>query len=174
MQITQRMATQQVIGFPPLLAGKNEEARILVLGSAPSVKSLEMQQYYGHPRNAFWWIMGQLFNFDHQVSYPKRQKLLSQNGVILWDVLESCERTGSLDSAIQTESELANDIPMLLKHYQSISQIACNGGAAMRLLKKHHSQLFDGAYEVMQMPSTSPAYAIITKEQKLEKWSQLR
>ena len=164
----------QVIGFPPLLAGRNDEVVTLILGSAPSVKSLQVQQYYAHPQNAFWWIMGQLFDFDHQLSYVKRQEALSQNGVIVWDVLESCEREGSSDSRIQTESEIPNDIPLLLSHYNKINRIVCNGGVAFTLLRRHHRQLFKRNYEILKMPSTSPANARMTKAQKLVEWSVLK
>ena len=164
----------QVIGFPPLLAGRDEHVTVLVLGSAPSVKSLQFQQYYAHPQNAFWWIMGQLFDFDHQLAYEQRYKLLNEKGVIVWDVLESCERQGSLDSRIKTESEVANDIPMLLNHYQSINRIVCNGGVSLKLLKRHHHQLFGQHYEILKMPSTSPANARLSKQEKLEQWAALK
>lgn len=164
----------QVIGFPPLLAGQNESVNTLILGSAPSVKSLQMQQYYAHPQNSFWWIMGQLFNFDHQQPYAQLQQSLCDNGVIVWDVLASCEREGSLDSAIQGDTEIANDIPMLLSHYQGINRILCNGGVAFKLLKRHYRELFSQSLEVLKMPSTSPAFASMSKEQKLEEWSVLK
>ncbi len=170
----QLSSQHQVIGFPPLLAGQNEQVTILVLGSVPSVRSLQFQQYYAHPQNAFWWIMGQLFGFDHQLAYEQRHKLLNENGVIVWDVLESCERQGSLDSRIKAESEVPNDIPMLLNHYNSINRIVCNGGTTLALLKRHHSQLFRQNYEILKMPSTSPANARLSKQEKLEQWTSLK
>ena len=99
--------------------------------------------------------------------------MLNENGVIVWDVLESCERQGSLDSRIKAESEVANDIPMLLNHYDSINRIVCNGGTTLALLKRHHSQLFRQDYEILKMPSTSPANARKSFEMKLKEWQVL-
>lgn len=163
-----------VTGFSPLLADHDEQVTALVLGTAPSVKSLQLQQYYAHPQNTFWWIMGQLFEFDHQLTYDQRHKLLNDNGVVVWDVLQSCEREGSLDSSIQFESEVANDIPKFLSQYCGIKKIICNGGMAFKLLKRHHPQLFEQDFEILQMPSTSPANARMSKQEKLAKWAELK
>jgi len=163
-----------VTGFSPLLADHDEQVTVLVLGTAPSVKSLQLQQYYAHPQNTFWWIMGQLFEFDHQLAYDQRHKLLNENGVVVWDVLQSCEREGSLDSSIQFESEVANDIPKLLRQFGGIKKIICNGGMAFKLLKRHYPELFEQGFEILQMPSTSPANARMSKQEKLAKWAKLK
>ena len=167
-------STNLVTGFSPLLADHDEQVTVLVLGTAPSVKSLQLQQYYAHPQNTFWWIMGQLFEFDHQLAYDQRHKLLNENGVVVWDVLQSCEREGSLDSSIQFESEVANDIPKLLRQYGGIKKIICNGGMAFKLLKRHYPELFEQDFEILQMPSTSPANARMSKQEKLAKWVELK
>lgn len=167
--------TDQVSGFPPIIQSGFEPV-CLVLGTAPSVKSLEKQQYYGHPQNAFWWIMSELFSFDLDDTYQLRKQHLINAKVAVWDVLASCERPGSLDSDIKVKSEIANPIIELLQSYSSIKAIACNGGKSYALLKKHFPQLFDGEgeYEIYQLPSTSPAYAKISRKEKLKRWSIIK
>ena len=92
----------QVESFPPLLG---EEPRVLVLGSTPSVASIEAGEYYGHPRNAFWPLMAELFGFDAQAPYAARVQALTGSGVAVWDVLQSCVREGSLDASIDRASD---------------------------------------------------------------------
>lgn len=161
-----------VIGFSPLIAKVpgQSTSTVLILGSAPSVKSLEHQEYYAHPQNAFWWLMAKIFDFDNSLSYKDKQKILSKNGIIIWDVLASCQRSGSLDSQIQASTEVSNDIPELLRKHPNINAILCNGGAALRLLKKYYPNLFNETYDIIQMPSTSPAYASLNRCGKLEQW----
>ncbi len=163
-----------VVGFSPIIDVQGNDAKILVLGSAPSVKSLEQQEYYAHPQNAFWWIMSHIFKFDINLPYKDRQKLLIEEGVLVWDVLASCQRSGSLDSQIQSATQVANNIPELLGSQASIKAILCNGGTAFRLLKKHHPDLFNETYDILQMPSTSPAYASLNRQEKLKKWMSIK
>jgi len=103
--MTKQPATPR--GFPPLLG---ESPHTLVLGSFPSVASLAAQQYYAHPRNAFWPIMGMLLGFDATLPYPERTRALTACGIALWDVIASCHRPGSRDDAIVGPSVEPNDI----------------------------------------------------------------
>jgi len=152
--------------FPPAAA---EGVRVLVLGSMPGVESLRRQQYYAHPRNAFWPIMGALFGFSPALPYKERLEKLNRAGVALWDSLGGCERSGSLDSNIR--EPVPNDIPGLLKKYPDIHAIFCNGTASYQFLKKYHEDLFGrSGLEIRQMPSTSPAAAMYSFEQKLRQW----
>ena len=160
--------TMNVQSFPPLF----KSPHVLILGTAPSVKSVENLQYYGHPQNAFWWILSQLYSFDVSLAYQDRVKVITGNGVAVWDVLASCEREGSLDSRIQ--NEVPNKIDQLLKEHSEIKRIACNGGAAFRLLKKHFPELFQSSYNIVQLPSTSPAHASMSRQEKLQKWSLIK
>ncbi len=164
----------EVTGFSPIMGIGEVDAKVLILGTAPSVKSLEQQQYYAHPQNAFWWIMSQILGFDSDLPYLLRQQYLTENGVLIWDVLASCQRSGSLDSQIQATTEVANDIPGFLTSHLSVRAILCNGGVALRLLKKHYPNLFDETYDIIQMPSTSPAYASLNKQAKLEQWLSIK
>jgi TDG/mug DNA glycosylase family protein len=155
------------------LEKSNKLPTLLILGTVPSVKSLEQQQYYAHPRNAFWPIMAALFDFDHKQSYEQRVTELIQANIALWDVLASCERPGSLDSQIKATTEKANPIAELLLKYPSINKIACNGKKAHALLIKHFPELKNN-YKIFQLPSTSPAHATITLQEKIEQWSVIK
>src|SRR5512135_2646164 len=106
-----RPATHRVESFPPQVA---PDCVLLVLGTVPSVRSLELRQSYGHRHNLFWPFMGELFEAGPDLDYAERIARLHRIGIGIWDVLERCERPGSLDSSIVPGSEVANDIPGLL------------------------------------------------------------
>src|SRR5689334_12191637 len=101
-----RQTMTRVESFPPIVA---DNSKVLILGSMPGVASIKVRQYYAHPRNAFWPIMGALFGVDPLLPYPERIARVRAAGVALWDSLQACVRPGSLDSAI-TE-EVSNDFP---------------------------------------------------------------
>ena len=120
-------------GFPPLLGHFPDT---LILGSMPSVKSLEHQQYYAHPRNAFWPIMANLLSFDATLPYEQRCDLLKQHNIAVWDVLKACQRKGSLDQSINNDSLVLNDFNTLLKTHSSIKRLFFNGTKAEVVFKK--------------------------------------
>ena len=152
-------------------AGK--DARVLILGSMPGEESLRRQQYYAHPRNAFWRIMGELFGFPENLPYEERLERLKRCHVALWDTLAGCLRDGSLDSNIREPEP--NDIAGLLEKCPSVRTIFCNGTASWRFLKKFHGGLFSsGRWEIIQLPSTSPAAAVYSYAEKLERWSVVK
>lgn len=171
MKTEKRMTKQIDQGFAPIVGDK---PKVLILGTMPSQKSLEQQQYYGHPQNRFWWIMGQLFGFDATLPYQDRVECVSQYPIVIWDVIASCHRPGSLDSAIDEQTLVPNTIPELLHAYPSIRYIAFNGKAAQRLFRKHLKDALV-SMDVIQLalPSTSPAHASMKPEQKLEQWRQI-
>lgn len=145
---------------------------LLILGSIPGIKSLQESAYYAHPRNTFWPIISQLYALDNNAPYAKKLAQLNESGVALWDVAQECVRPGSLDSNIKQSSVLANPIPALLTDYPSITAIAFNGQAAEKLFKRHHPKLLNNSnYQFYSLPSTSPAHASLTFEQKLTAWS---
>jgi double-stranded uracil-DNA glycosylase len=159
-----------ICGFPPIAAS---DARVLVLGSMPSVASLARQQYYGHPQNAFWPIMGRLFGASPDLPYENRKRILCEHGIAVWDVLRECHREGSLDTAIRVETESANDFVSFLADHAHIATIFFNGGKAETAFRRHAmAQVADSGREVrfIRLPSTSPAHAGRSFAQKLSAW----
>ena len=122
----------RIYSFPPVI---DPNSRVLLLGSAPGVKSLELQQYYAHPQNAFWKILFSLFNETYTENYDHRLETALRNRVALWDIIESCERQGSSDAAIKNETH--NSIPELLEEFPNISALFCNGQKTMKSLQKN-------------------------------------
>lgn len=153
-------------GFQAILG---ESPTVLILGTMPSVQSLKSQQYYGHPRNAFWWIMAQICQFDAQLNYSERVEYIKTKHIAVWDVIAACHRPGSLDSRIDQQSVIANPLADFFKVNSELKLLVFNGQAAAKLFSK-----FFGAEawfgETLILPSTSPANAAMTKEQKLERW----
>ena len=158
-------------GFPPVVP---DRPRALVLGSMPSVASLEATRYYGHPRNAFWPIMTALFGWPDDLDYDRRVARLAAVGVALWDVIGTCRRDGSLDTAIRDPE--VNDVAGLLRSRPTIRAVFLNGGTADTLFRRHvvrpHPELFEDV-TVQRMPSTSPAHAARSFDQKLQAWRAL-
>ncbi len=128
-----RAARVRVASFQPQIGAG---CRVLVLGTVPSLKSLEMQQSYAHPHNLFWPFMGILYGAGPDLPYAERIARLHAAGVGIWDVLKHCERPGSLDSSILVESEVPNDIPGLLEAYPTIEAIALNGAKAQQVFAR--------------------------------------
>jgi double-stranded uracil-DNA glycosylase len=157
-------------GFPPVLATNPSPTR-LVLGSMPGVASLQAQRYYSHPRNAFWPIVDAIFALPEHAVYETRIAALQSGGVALWDVLRSCVRKGSLDSAIERESEVANDFANLFAKHPTIVRVCFNGAAAELLFERHCRELYSNRrIEFRRLPSTSPAFAGMSFEAKLAEW----
>ena len=143
----------------------------LVLGSIPGVASLQAVQYYAHPRNAFWPIMSAFYGFELDQPYQQRLHALLGRGVALWDVLQQCQRPGSLDSAIVTDSIVPNPIDDWLQQQPQVRRILLNGGKAMQVFAKHFAHLLANPdLRIAQLPSTSPAYAAMTLAEKQRRW----
>lgn len=154
--------------FPPVVA---RDTRTLILGSLPGVASLQMRQYYGHPRNAFWKLVGEVLGADlYAMDYPTRLQTLLAHRVGLWDVIAQARRIGSLDSDIRDHSQ--NDLQTLLAQLPALETIAFNGGTAGKIgLQALGEQA--GRYRILLLPSSSPAYAALSYAQKLASWRQL-
>ena len=162
-----------ISGFAPIA---NEKAKILILGSMPSDVSLQEQEYYAHQRNAFWPIMISLFNAgSDQNNYRQRKNMLIKNNIALWDVLQSCYRKGSLDTAIIMDSVMVNDFFQFLTRHTEIKKVCFNGTKAETVYLKYVlpgvKQQF-GYLEYSRLPSTSPAHAAMTLQQKTNVWAK--
>jgi hypoxanthine-DNA glycosylase len=160
------------VGFPPI---EDAAARVLVLGSLPGVKSLEVREYYAQPHNAFWRIMGELVGAGPALAYPARLVRLRAQGVAVWDVLAAGEREGSLDSSIVPASIVVNDFHSFFEHHSQLRLICFNGNTAAGMFKRKVLPALKPAWagiERRTLPSTSPAYASLRFEQKLERWRE--
>lgn len=148
--------------------------RVLILGTMPGKASLAANQYYAHPRNSFWPIMGEVFRFKPTLPYEERVEILRSSGTAVWDVLQLCTRESSLDSDIDESSIVPNDFVGFLASYPSIERLYFNGAKAAELYRKHVRSTLDDRWrslEAVRLPSTSPANAGIPYCAKLLAWS---
>ena len=153
---------QRLRGLPPVVG---PHTRLVVLGSFPGVASLSAQQYYGHPRNQFWCILGALWHADLvSMPYEERLNCISEHGLGLWDVYASCEREGSLDADI--ESAEPNDLAQLRVWAPRLEAVAHNGAESARAMRVTRAL----GLTVHRLPSTSPANASWSFDRKLTAW----
>ncbi|HAF45497.1 MAG: DNA-deoxyinosine glycosylase [Sideroxydans sp. GWF2_59_14] len=152
--------------FPPVA---DEQSNLLILGSMPGKESLKQKQYYAHPQNAFWKIMGDLVGAHPTLPYQQRLSALTAAHIALWDVLKTCERQGSLDSNIQNET--ANDFASFFKNHPHITHVFFNGAKAEQSFKKFvlGKQKLP-PLKFVRLPSTSPAHAGMRYAEKLQAW----
>lgn len=156
------MSAPRLVGLPPVIS---RQTRLLVLGSFPGAASLAAQQYYAHPRNHFWPLLGALWGLDlAALPYPQRLAVLRERGLGLWDVYASCLRVGSLDRAI--EAPLANDLGSLRRRAPRLEAIVHNGGESARAMRATRAL----GLAVYRLPSTSPANASWSFARKCEAW----
>lgn len=162
--------SEPLAGLAPI-AGTN--ATVLILGSMPGAASLSQQQYYAHPRNALWPIMAQLVGFSPTLPYAARLQALTTGGVALWDVIGSCRRAGSLDSAIRDEQ--VNDFAAFFAGQPQLLAIGFNGAKALQSFKRHvlPQRIVPPQLQLLSLPSTSPAHASLSFSEKLQQWRQL-
>ena len=139
-------------GLPPVI---DQNVEVLILGSFPSPASLEKQQYYGHPQNHFWKLMGAVLNEPlYEMDYAQRLPILLQHRVGLWDVLHKCERAGALDSNIRNAVD--NDFRKVTRVARALKRVCFNGKTAARF-----ERVFaEAGYETLVLPSSSPAYTL--------------
>jgi hypoxanthine-DNA glycosylase len=160
------MPASTLVGLAPLVS---PATRVLILGSFPGARSLQTQQYYAHPQNQFWKILQAIWpsspRIDCATSYEKRSEWLLARGLGVWDVYASCQREGSLDTAIR--DAVVNDIAAL--RLPQLAAIAHNGGESY----KHAKHTASLGVPVYKLPSTSPANASWTFERKLAAWREV-
>jgi len=147
----------------------NENSKVLVLGSFPSVKSRESEFFYGHPQNRFWRLLSELLEQPLPQSNDEKKLFLLENRIALWDVIESCEITGSSDSSIRNAA--ANDLSLILDS-ADISAVFTNGGTADRLYQKYCFEMTK--LPAVKLPSTSPANASFSLEKLKLHWAVLK
>ena len=156
------------VGFPPSV---DENCRVLVLGSMPSVKSLAEQQYYAHPQNRFWPMVTKILTGEDvpPAVYADRLRMLREHHIALWDAIASCKREGSLDSAIH--DEIGNDFSKFLAKWPRITTILCNGGKSFQCFRRYNKALLAREnLTIRQMPSTSPANARWRLDDLIAEW----
>ena len=147
----------------------DKHSTILILGSMPGIKSLEEEQYYAHPQNRFWKVMGSICKNQDlpELKYNKKLEILLSNNIALWDTIKTCTRDGSLDSKIL--NIIPNDINELLEKYPNIKTIYLNGNKSYSTFKKYFPDLLK-KYNCYKMPSTSPANAKYSLTKLIEEW----
>lgn len=160
-------------GLAPVIANTS---RVLILGSLPGDRSLHMQQYYAHPRNHFWEILGAVFGCTLQSSYEEKINFVLARGLALWDVFKAADRKGSLDANIT--KAIPNEFGELLTTYPNIRVIALNGGKAaahFRSVHKRDPSVFAGR-QCIELPSSSgvPGKNVLSLQEKIKRWAAIR
>jgi hypoxanthine-DNA glycosylase len=162
-----------VRSFPPIA---RENATVVILGSMPGRESLQRRQYYAHPRNAFWPIMGTLYGLTGS-GYEEKTRELAEKGVAFWDVLKACFRSGSLDANIDDSTIIVNDFQDFFNRHPKVIHIFFNGAKADAVYRKHVLPRLDSHradLPLTRLPSTSPAHAGMSLEQKARAWRVVR
>jgi TDG/mug DNA glycosylase family protein len=158
-------------GFPPI---GSPRARVLILGTLPGRRSIELGEYYANPLNAFWKIMATGIP-DLPADYAERVAMLSDHGIAVWDVLAAATRSGSLDSAIAKDA-IPNNFRAFFQIYPNVRLVCFNGLTAAALYQRHVVRtLTEGQRTIAErtLPSTSGAHARLTLAQKVAQWSIL-
>ncbi len=148
--------------FDPII---DENSKVLILGTFPSIKSFENSFYYSHPKNQFWKLLAAIFSEEKPKSIQEKIAFLQHHRIALWDMVKTCERANSLDTSLKNIQ--VNDIAALLKRYPNIKALFFTGRKAEALYKKHFSSL---SYPNFYLPSPSPAMQKMNFEEKLRKW----
>jgi hypoxanthine-DNA glycosylase len=152
-------------GFPPVVA---ESTHTLILGSFPGEASLAATQYYAHPRNQFWRLLGAVLGEPlPELDYPTRLKHVLKHGIGVWDVLAACTREGSLDAAIRDATP--NDFASLREYAPTLAKVCFNGKTAGRFA----AVIGAAGYATLVLPSSSPANAMLSFDQKLRLWRDI-
>lgn len=152
--------------MPPII---DKNSRVLILGTMPGEQSLLKNEYYGNPGNHFWKLMYEIFNEPFSSDFDHRRRMILKKGVALWDVLDTCERSGSLDSNIKNQSP--NDFEVFFKKHTSIKTVVFASKMAEKYFDRY--ALRPPQIEFMTLPSPSGANAGWTYAKKLEKWAVL-
>ena len=162
----------RVQGFGPIAA---PDAVLLILGSMPGKVSLVRGEYYAHPQNLFWPFMQALFGAGRDLPYTERIAALVRQRIAVWDVLQECHRTSSLDSDIKPDSMQVNDFAAFFSQHPQIRHVFFNGGTAEHVFRRLVVPTLNTEdLRFMRLPSTSPANASIPFADKLASWQAVR
>jgi TDG/mug DNA glycosylase family protein len=158
--------------FPPI---ESNNSSILILGTMPGKASLQAQQYYAHPRNSFWKIISEIIGVDAVNSYEARTSSIVAARIALWDVLKSCTRESSLDSDIDNDSIIFNDFASFFNNHSRIHRVCFNGTKAEKLYMRNIQPFLRNSSNIKYicLPSTSPANATISFDEKLRAWKSI-
>ncbi|MEO6422150.1 MAG: DNA-deoxyinosine glycosylase [Candidatus Nitrotoga sp.] len=162
----------RIHSFPPI---ESANSNILILGTMPGKASLQAQQYYAHPRNAFWEIISEILGVNALNSYKAKTSSIVRARIALWDVLKSCSRESSLDSDINNNTIMLNDFASFYNNHSHIHRVYFNGAKAESLYMKHVQQFLLNSLniEYIRLPSTSPANAAFSFNEKLGAWKSI-
>ncbi|MBL9077411.1 MAG: DNA-deoxyinosine glycosylase [Planctomycetes bacterium] len=159
-----------VSGFPPVA---RRDARVLIVGSMPGERSLAAGRYYAHPANAFWPIAAAFCGVAADAAYAVRTRALRAHRIALWDVLQRCERDGSLDAAIVRQGAVPNDFGRFFARHPDVATVLCNGATAHAWFRRHGEPALAALQRratVVRLPSTSPAHASVRPDDKRRRW----
>jgi hypoxanthine-DNA glycosylase len=148
------------------------DATVLILGSMPGAASLAAGEYYAHPRNTFWDLMGELAGAHRSVPYAQRLQRLLDARIALWDVMASCERHNSLDADIEEDSIVPNDFAAFFDAHPQIGCVLFNGAKAEQSFRRYVLPTLSRPLHLQRLPSTSPAHAGLRPADKLKAWRQ--
>jgi len=162
----------RLTAFPPLVGA---DPRVLILGSLPGAASLAAREYYAHPRNLFWDLMGELFDAGRELPYTERVARLTAAGIAVWDVLHQAHRPGSLDADIHPDTLVPNDFGALFDAHPRLRTVAFNGQAAAALFRRLvlPGLPVEPPRTFVTLPSTSPAHAGRSRAEKLALWREI-
>jgi hypoxanthine-DNA glycosylase len=169
-----RRGGNQDVCFPPIAP---YDATTLILGSLPGQRSLQMQQYYAHPYNAFWKLIGVIFHVDGALTYARRVRVLTRHRIALWDVLAAAERPGSLDSSIVHATARVNDFEKFFRAHPRIRRVFFNGRKAEEIYRRRVLPGLGAEFAGIRyqcLPSTSPAHAGMRYAEKLDIWKMIK
>ena len=146
----------------------DEESKILILGSFPSVKSRENNFFYGHPQNRFWKVMANVLEWEVPTTIEEKREMLLENHVAVWDVIASCSIVGSSDTSIK--DVVVNDFSRILEN-SKVERVYVNGGKAYELYHKYAEKVT--GIKAVKLPSTSPANAAWSLEKLIKTWKEI-
>jgi double-stranded uracil-DNA glycosylase len=161
------------LGMP---AVASTDARVLILGSIPGLASMHARQYYAHPQNLFWPMLCQFLGISPELSYQPRLRAMQDRKIALWDVLQACERSGSLDSKVRRESMQINEFADFFARHPALKSVICNGKlAAQQFCRAVLPELkqIGVVVQLLEAPSTSPANAAMPKTERIARWHAL-